>query len=74
MCVGWSGDTDGVSLLLPQEPRSITSSPLYHQPPSQRLAVAFKAGEAGGQEAVGGRSCCGVGSCLGITRLLPVLS
>lgn len=73
MRVGWSADMDGISLL-PQEPRSITSSLLSHQPPSRRLAVAFKAGEAGAQEAVGGWSCCGGGSCPGTTRLQPVLS
>ena len=54
VCWGCSGDIDRISLLLPQEPRSITSSLPSRQLPSQRLAVAFKAGEALGLEAVGG--------------------
>lgn len=59
MCVGGgSGDIDGISLLLPQEPRSVTSSLPSRQPPSQRLEKP-----RGRRKWVGG-SRCGVGSFL----------
>ena len=58
------GDIGGISLLLPQEPRSVTNSLPSRQPSSQRLAVLSRLEKPRGRRKWEGGSRCGVGSFL----------
>jgi len=74
VCWGWSGDIDGISLLLPQEPRSITSSLSFANRHHRGWLWLSRLEKPRGRRQWVGRSWCGVGSCPGTTRLQPVLS